>query len=1269
MNVYLVGVDTGKYSGLLSSSYMKKELDVLGYEVEQFPVKDAESLQHAFDSCAKSDSLILCPLSGNLRADAACIHEAAALCSLPLVENEELAARLAKKTNLPEKEALALSALPQGARIFPSRKSLLPGFEVAGRGFHIVMMPSDPEEQSSLFFGYVYQILAKTANSNLCTRVLRVMEMNQSEVEYALADLLKQNKVCIAIYPKRSEVILRLSCNLQDCQQSAQMCNAAVRTVLERLGDHVYGIDVNGIEQALALKCIKKNIHIAFAESGSSGLAAKRFQKVDKDRKLMVSAYSCRPTELQLSKLGINDKIASQFGAVSVNVATAMALGASTQTESGDLLGIGISLPDAEIKNRKGYIAAVLNGRCLIQELDITNYRSLSQMTFDAVARVFNLARKLADAFPESPADSFDAEEVVVQGIETSETTLSEQRSGKSTALSKNQKGSKGELMSMTQQPSTPKPPKGVKGIFYRLFPNRDDSKFDKVRKILIWICVCVFIGSMTYLIDFGVQNKKSKENIANLQDMMAQAEKDAEEGKVESIDGYPSDYLPKFHSFYQQNSDIKGWLKIDGTNVNFPVVQGPDNDYYHRLGFDKEYDFYGTPYIDFESDVKSPSTNIVIYGHNIRNDGQMFNDLTKYKQLSFYKEHPLITFDSVYRLGTYKILGAYITNTNSEHDNGKVFKYTEFIDAENEKEFNEFIDEVKRRSIFDTPVDAEFGDELLTLSTCTYEFKEARFVVVARKVREGEDTAVDTSKAVVNDDAYYPAVYADAVEYAKKLGKVKSIAIQGSREVNLTVGETATLTAKVSPADAPIQTCLWDSSNKAVATVDKNSGVVTAVGAGKANITVTADDGGFVDNIVVVVKSNGKQLNAIALNPQNITMKQKEKVTISAALDPVDAQATLSWKSSDDSIVRVTGDNTSAVLTAVNPGEAEITVTTSDGSKSASCKVSVLAAGDETKPGISFTQATVNLKVGESRGLRLNVTPAGADVGAIFYNNTSDIIRLEEGEVETEAIVTALKPGSAVVSVETGKGFTARCTITVEGGAETAPQEVKLSLQDAVVLPGDYQTYLRYFVEPAGTELVWTSSNPNVVEVDSNGKVDVNPLVNKTTDVTITVSTKDGKYSSQAIVTVKVDPKPTDPSQKPQPEVPENKPQDNQEQKPKPDNKPESKPGNLGLWAEPMQLPQGSNNQLNIGVNGSPQDIDVKCVTSDSSVVSVDNEGNITARNPGTATVTITASNNKTGEYQTVSVDVTVTGDPIPNENGGFGYGFQDDEKSNMRN
>lgn len=1251
MKVYIIGVDAGRSGGLLASPYMEKELRVLGYEVEQLPVRDISSLRRALLAGAQPQSLILCPLVGKVQADTACIQAIAELCGQQLAFSEDVAHQLEKRGHLAAEEAQRLALLPEGARVFPCRQSLFPGFEVAGDSFHIVALPSDAEEQTSLFFSYLFQVLSKTSTVSCHSRVLRVMELELQQAEEALRDLLEAQSPCVAIYQKRSELIIRISDSSANRQQAAERCNSVIRTIVQRLGTHVYGIDVNGIEHALALKCAKKNIRLAFAESGSAGLAAKRFHHVDPEGQLICSEYNCQPEEMDLEKLGINDKIGKKFGPVSANVAAAMALGCSSQQEK-DVLGLSISLPNAAFKTRKGYVAAVLNKVCLMQELDAGDYHSLSQMTSDAAARLFNLARKLVDSFPSAPEGSCDAEEAVLEGmgVVPGVAALSVASPSEAVPTGRKGKGKKSKNLPQEQKPAS-KAPKGFRGILYRIFPNRDDSGFDKVRKILMWVCLCVFVGSITYLVDFGAQNQKSQENIANLQDQMAKAEKDAEEGKLSNIEGYPNDYLPKFYSFYKENEDIKGWLKIDGTNVNFPVVQTSDNDYYHRLGFNKEYDYYGTPYIDWEADVKKPSTNIIIYGHNIRNDGQMFNDLTKYKQLSFYKEHPLVSFDSVYKTGTYKIFAAFITNNLAEHDNGNTFSYNAFVDAKDEADFNNFISEVKRRSIFDTPIDIKYGDELLTLSTCTYEFKDARFVLVARRVRDGENSEVDVSQAVVNDDAYYPAVYAGAAEYAKKLGKVKGVSIEGKREITLEVGQTVTLTSKVTPADAPIQTCSWDSSNTSVATVDKNSGLVTAVGAGTTKITAASDDGGYVDNITITVKGNGKELTGLSLNQTSLTLKPEQTATLTAVLQPEQAQASLSWKTSDESIVRVSGNEGAAIVTAVNPGSTEVTVSSSDGKFSASCKVTVSVSGssDKNHPSISFAQTSMNLTVGQTQSINLSVSPSGAEIGKVNWSSSSELITLKDGYSATEVVVTAINAGQATLTATTADGLTASCTITVQEEGSSTNNKVKLSINQLVLNAGE-EAQLQYMVDPVGTDLVWSSSNPRIADVDQKGYVTSIVTLDQTTEVTITASTKDGVT---ATTTVTVMANTTGGSNQGN----SNQGNSNQNQN---QNQNQGVQADLGLAAADSSVEVGRDKLLDIQVGLPQNEVSVKCSSSDRNIVQVNNDGVVTGVSPGTATITITATNLTTGEYQTKVVEVSVTGsgwgygttgDPVPDE------------------
>ena len=183
-----------------------------------------------------------------------------------------------------------------------------------------------------------------------------------------------------------------------------------------------------------------------------------------------------------------------------------------------------------------------------------------------------------------------------------------------------------------------------------------------------------------------------------------------------------------KYGALFEQNQDFIGWISIDGTNINYPVMQTPTNpDYYLKHSFEKTWSDYGVPYID-EACIMGISNNVVIYGHHM-NDGSMFVDLCNYTEEDFWREHPVIHFDTLSSLGEYEIVAVFKFNTNKE-----TFKYNEWATM-NEDEFNEYMQEVHARQLYDTGVDAEFGDQLLTLSTCEYTYKNGRFVVVAKKV------------------------------------------------------------------------------------------------------------------------------------------------------------------------------------------------------------------------------------------------------------------------------------------------------------------------------------------------------------------------------------------------------------------------------------------------------------------------------------------------------------------------------------------------------
>ena len=183
-----------------------------------------------------------------------------------------------------------------------------------------------------------------------------------------------------------------------------------------------------------------------------------------------------------------------------------------------------------------------------------------------------------------------------------------------------------------------------------------------------------------------------------------------------------------KYGALFEQNQDFIGWISIDGTNINYPVMQTPTNpDYYLKHSFEKTWSDYGVPYIE-ESCIMGISNNIVIYGHHMK-DGSMFAGLCNYTDEAFWRDHPVIHFDTLSSLGEYEIVAVFKFNTSKEQ-----FKYNECVTM-NEAEFNEFMENVHARQLYDTGIDAEYGDQLITLSTCEYTYKNGRFVVVAKKV------------------------------------------------------------------------------------------------------------------------------------------------------------------------------------------------------------------------------------------------------------------------------------------------------------------------------------------------------------------------------------------------------------------------------------------------------------------------------------------------------------------------------------------------------
>ena len=302
---------------------------------------------------------------------------------------------------------------------------------------------------------------------------------------------------------------------------------------------------------------------------------------------------------------------------------------------------------------------------------------------------------------------------------------------------------------------------------FRKIFPNKTDSVGERLRKVIMDLSIVALVGCAVYFCMFAVQNWQAERQHEDLKGQIIDDTDVLSESDVwaDFISKYPNIQLPegimaKYAYLYAINQDLVGWVKIPNSTIDMQVVQAGDNQTYLKTDFYGNYSRYGCPYMDYRNDPKYLNQNTIIYGHHM-SDGLVFADLKKYKTIDGFKESPIIEFDTLYRSYKFKIYAVMITNSKEEDDNGYIFNYT-VPDFGSEANFTSYIAAVDERKLYTTGVDIQPDDKLLTLSTCTYEFSDARLVIIGRMVRDGEDASVDTTLAVANPNPRYPQAWYD---------------------------------------------------------------------------------------------------------------------------------------------------------------------------------------------------------------------------------------------------------------------------------------------------------------------------------------------------------------------------------------------------------------------------------------------------------------------------------------------------------------------------
>lgn len=251
-----------------------------------------------------------------------------------------------------------------------------------------------------------------------------------------------------------------------------------------------------------------------------------------------------------------------------------------------------------------------------------------------------------------------------------------------------------------------------------------------KIFIILLIVFIIIFIISSGLLIYNLVSLESEKKANKELLELIIE---DTNDDITDNTNGelLENGMLKKYSKLYKKNNDMAGWLYIEGTNINYPVMYTPnDIEYYLRRGFNKKYAFSGSLFLG--EGWSREKNYAIIYGHHMDNN-TMFAELYNYRKKKFGIKHLNIQFDTLYELNTYEVIGVFYSKIYKKNEtNG--FKYYEYTDLTDENTFNKYIKLVKNNSLYDTGVDAVYGDKILVLSTCSYHTENGRFVVVARK-------------------------------------------------------------------------------------------------------------------------------------------------------------------------------------------------------------------------------------------------------------------------------------------------------------------------------------------------------------------------------------------------------------------------------------------------------------------------------------------------------------------------------------------------------
>ncbi|MEE0929216.1 MAG: competence/damage-inducible protein A [Acutalibacteraceae bacterium] len=796
MNVELICVGSELLAGDVvntNAAHISKRLRELGHEsFRQYVVDDnkerlSELVSEAFERC---DLLIttggLGPTDDDITKETVCES-----LGLRLVENpvciRHLEEYFKSYHNKPTQNNYKQATAPEGAKIIKNDLGTACGIYVEKDGKKVIMLPGPPRELVHMFDTYVVPYLKKLNHHAIVTHTLNVFGMGESLIETLIKSYCGLENPVVATYCGNNECAVQITATAQNDSAAESLCAATMLKIKEILGDNVYGVDSKGLAHEVVGALRASEMKISTAESCTGGMLSQSLTSIPHSSDVVeigILAYSNR---IKNEALSVPFDVLEEYGAISPE--TAMYLAKNVRILSGSDIGVGITGnagPSASENKPVGlvYVSIADKTKYFVKKLELPPHYDREKIRSYATLTALDLVRRYLSARPAAlPGMISYAEPHVFEENKPEEEPIIEAAAepttdnvprafdpnmnfmvfdpedydGEDTDLiidngaangdtASNEGGNKAvSLVSSKFKKVTQK----LSAFMGRIFPAKNDRFVERIIKVLSIIAVIGLIVSSVFFVTNFTFESTQRGLIEDARDNF----------EYETVDRNDDTKIyTAFEQLLSKNPDIKGWISISNTNIDNPVYQTDNNDYYLTHNMNKDKSRYGALYFDCGNTISAEgnSKNLTIYGHNMR-DKSMFGTLSKYRSLKFYKNNPIVNLKTLYDQQRYIVFAVIITNATPEDDNGYLYNFTK-SDFASDEEFNAWINEAKERSLIDTGITVTPDDNIITLSTCCYDFDNARFVVMAKSINE-EDTV---ASATLNKNVRYPQAWYD---------------------------------------------------------------------------------------------------------------------------------------------------------------------------------------------------------------------------------------------------------------------------------------------------------------------------------------------------------------------------------------------------------------------------------------------------------------------------------------------------------------------------